>query len=251
MRKQWTRILLGLILVLAGVGYAGNALGFWHFGLFFDGWWTLFIIVPCLLSIVDHGFEACNVIGLGIGLILRGYSTAIFNGFDMGASNIPQGMMLFISAQGLIGWHTMMRLLFPLILICIGVGLIFRPHRNPEVAHVVSTTNMDGAPEITAIFGTETRRIVNDITGGASLTAVFGTLTIDLRDANIQRDIVVQATAVFRTVNLLLPEGTPVKIDGFSLFGGVSNHMPSPGAEGRPVVYVSGTSVFGSTEVKA
>lgn len=227
MRKQWTRILLGLILVLAGVGYAGNALGFWHFGLFFDGWWTLFIIVPCLLSIVDHGFEAGNVIGLGIGL------------------------MLFISAQGLIGWHTMMRLLFPLILICIGVGLIFRPHRNPEVAHVVSTTNMDGAPEITAIFGTETRRIVNDITGGASLTAVFGTLTIDLRDANIQRDIVVQATAVFGTVNLLLPEGTPVKIDGFSLFGGVSNHMPSPGTEGRPVVYVSGTSVFGSTEVKA
>ena len=42
-----------------------------------------------------------------------------------------------------------------------------------------------------------------------------------------------------------------MKIDGFSLFGGVSNHMPSPGAEGRPVVYVSGTSVFGSTEVKA
>lgn len=227
MRKQWTRILLGLILVLAGVGYAGNALHLWHFGLFFDGWWTLFIIVPCLLSIVDHGFEAGNVAGLVLGL------------------------MLFISAQGLVSWHTMVRLLFPGILICIGVGLIFRPHRNPEVAQVVSSTNMDGAPEITAVFGTETRRIVNDITGGANLTAVFGNLTIDLRDAAILKDIVIQTTAVFGTVNLLLPEGTPVKVDGFSLFGGVSNHMPGGGVEGRPAVYVSGTSVFGSTEVKA
>ena len=37
MKKQWTRISLGLILILAGVGYAGSVLGFWRFDLFFDG----------------------------------------------------------------------------------------------------------------------------------------------------------------------------------------------------------------------
>ena len=43
-----------------------------------------------------------SMAGLGIGLILRGYSTAIFNGFDMGASNIPQGIMIGAGGVALI-----------------------------------------------------------------------------------------------------------------------------------------------------
>ena len=31
---------------------------------------------------------------LGLGIVLRGYSTLFFNGFDIGRSNIPQGMMI-------------------------------------------------------------------------------------------------------------------------------------------------------------
>ena len=43
MRKQWTRTILGLLLVAAGLGFAGDVLDLWHFDLFFRGWWTLFI----------------------------------------------------------------------------------------------------------------------------------------------------------------------------------------------------------------
>ncbi len=82
------------------------------------------------------------------------------------------------------------------------------------------------------------------------MTAVFGTLTIDLRDAQLTTDIMVQTTAVFGSVNLLLPEGTPVRADGFSLFGSLHNHMSDQGEEGRPAVFVSGVNVFGGTEVK-
>ena len=96
MRKQWTRTILGLLLVAAGLGFAGDVLDLWHFDLFFRGWWTLFIIVPCLLSILDHGFEVGNTVGLAFGILL------------------------FLSAQNLIEWWRMLRLLFPLLLVILG-----------------------------------------------------------------------------------------------------------------------------------
>ena len=45
--KKVSNILWGIIFVAAGVILALNAIGITHIDLFFDGWWTLFIIVPC------------------------------------------------------------------------------------------------------------------------------------------------------------------------------------------------------------
>ena len=158
--------------------------------------------------------------------------------------------MLLLSAQGFVRMQTIIRLSIPLILVCIGLGLVIRPRYNRNLPKLTGQGSMEGAPDICAIFGTENRRITNAITGGANLTAVFGTLTIDLRDAQLTTDIMVQTTAVFGSVNLLLPEGTPVRADGFSLFGSLHNHMSDQGEEGRPAVFVSGVNVFGGTEVK-
>lgn len=43
-----------------------------------------------------------SMAGLGIGLILRGYSVTLFGGFDMGATNIPQGVMVGAGGVALI-----------------------------------------------------------------------------------------------------------------------------------------------------
>ena len=134
--------------------------------------------------------------------------------------------------------------------ICIGLGLLIRPRYGRDLPKIEGNGNMENAPDICALFGTQNRRITNTITGGANLTAVFGSLTIDLRDAQLTTDILVQTTAVFGTVTLLLPQGTPVRTQGFSLFGGMQNHMPDQGRDDLPAVFVSGTNVFGSTEVK-
>ena len=44
--KKLTKILWGIALVLAGGIFALKALGLTNIEVFFDGWWTLFIIVP-------------------------------------------------------------------------------------------------------------------------------------------------------------------------------------------------------------
>ncbi len=79
-----------------GVGFGGDALGLFDFELFFQGWWTLFIIVPCVMNIFENGLRRGNFIGTGIGLILLLENWIA--GFD--------------------------DLVFPLILIVIGTALI-------------------------------------------------------------------------------------------------------------------------------
>lgn len=225
MKQQWSRILLGIFLILAGLGYVGNVIGLWSFDLFFPGWWSLFIIVPCLISIVENGFETGSILGLVFGL------------------------MLFFSAQGLLSWYRMIRLVFPILLIALGINLLYRPRSVPVPAGEVPPMDLNCAPELSAILCRETRRITNTITGGARLTAVFGSLTVDLRDAVIAQDIQLKATAVFGSIHLLLPETTLVYTSGSSFFGSTHNQMSSALPPNSPKIYLNTVNVCGSTHI--
>ena len=65
-----SNILWGLVLILIGIIFGLNALDIADINIFFDGWWTLFIIVPCLTSMFESGVKRSNTIGLTIGSLL-------------------------------------------------------------------------------------------------------------------------------------------------------------------------------------
>ena len=44
-------IILGLILIILGVIIGLNTFGITSIDIFFDGWWTLFIIIPAILGL--------------------------------------------------------------------------------------------------------------------------------------------------------------------------------------------------------
>ena len=70
-RKTLSRILTGLIFIVIGIGYVGKFAGIWpEFTVFFPGWWTLFIIIPMLFSVVNDGPGVFNVAVLLIGVAL-------------------------------------------------------------------------------------------------------------------------------------------------------------------------------------
>ncbi|MGL4335307.1 MAG: LiaF transmembrane domain-containing protein [Turicibacter sp.] len=100
MKQDVGKVLWGLALVVAGIIIGGNALGYWDFSVFFDGWWTLFIIVPCLYSMYDSGIHTGNVIGLSLGCL---FLSAALN----------------IISKGLVS-----QLVFPIILVIIGIKII-------------------------------------------------------------------------------------------------------------------------------
>lgn len=75
MRKKIGAIMVGMLVILAGVGYALRSLGY-DFDLssfFFDGWWTVFIIVPGVLRLFDKSSNkvfAVVLIAVGVGLLV-------------------------------------------------------------------------------------------------------------------------------------------------------------------------------------
>lgn len=54
---NFSKILWGIALIALGVVIGLNALDITHINLLFRGWWTLFIIIPCLIGLFDDKSE--------------------------------------------------------------------------------------------------------------------------------------------------------------------------------------------------
>ncbi|MEG1805068.1 MAG: hypothetical protein RR327_01590, partial [Clostridia bacterium] len=101
MKKNYKNIIMGVIVILLGVFLLGNVFKWWTFDIFFDGWWTLFIFVPCVISIFSEGFKLHNVLGIAIAILL------------------------LLSAQKIIQWTDVWKFFLPILLIILGLKLIF------------------------------------------------------------------------------------------------------------------------------
>ena len=66
MNKQ-NRQLVGIALIVIGVIFLLDRLGILSFSLLFNGWWTLFLIVPAVLNIRRYGFQTGNTVLLLLG----------------------------------------------------------------------------------------------------------------------------------------------------------------------------------------
>lgn len=70
MKRDIITIIVGMLFLATGIVIGGSMLGYFNFSINFAGWWTLFLIVPAILAIVQGGFNAGNVILLAVGGIL-------------------------------------------------------------------------------------------------------------------------------------------------------------------------------------
>lgn len=69
MRKNLNKIFFGIAVVAAGIIFLGSAFGFWEIGEL-SGWWTVFIIVPAIGSMIASGLDLLNVAAVAVGVWL-------------------------------------------------------------------------------------------------------------------------------------------------------------------------------------
>jgi len=231
MRNKLSNIIWGLIFIIIGVGFAGDAMNLWEFNLFFRGWWTLLIIIPCLVSIIAHGINVGSITGLIIGIMLL-------------AAHYVSFRINF--------W----RLIIPTILIIIGLKIIFQGFRRKKVyaeptIHVEGQTGFHGSDkrEYSAVFSSNNIKITDRFTG-ADLNAIFGGIALDLRDAIIDSDVEITATAVFGGIDIYVPRGVQIKINNIPIFGGVSNKSGLSQDPGAYTIYLNSTTMFGGIDIK-
>ena len=223
MRQRVGNILFGLAFLVAGLGFGGQALGLRNFNLFFSGWWTLFLIVPCFISLIRDGLGFWNLGGLVI------------------------GVLLLLSAQGLVNGRVIGRLIFPLILVLIGLQIIFGGmFRRQSTGHV----RQDGQVEYSAVFSGNRASLYHEEFTGANVTAVFGGVTLDLRGATMTEDRVINSSAIFGGVDIFAPEGVKVKVSSVPVFGGTSNKTLPPSDPNAPTLFVNSVCIFGGADIK-
>ena len=63
-------IIWGLVLIIIGLIVGLNRLDIISFNLFFNGWWCLFIIIPCFIGLLTDKEKTGSLIGLIIGILL-------------------------------------------------------------------------------------------------------------------------------------------------------------------------------------
>lgn len=233
MRNKLSNALWGLFFVIIGVGIAGNVLNLWDFELFFDGWWTFLIIIPCFIGMIQSGFGVASTMGFII------------------------GVLLFISFY--VDLHfSVWQLVIPAILIFIGVRIMFQGAFRKGARHFEHTTydsnggqTFTGAAkgEYSAVFSSNRIHVTDNFTG-TNVNAIFGGLVLDLRDAKITADVEVNATAIFGGIDIYVPAGVNIKTNNVPIFGGVSNKSGQFNQPGAPTIFLNATCMFGGIDIK-
>lgn len=226
--KKSRNILWGIVLVLAGILLALNSLNILNINVFFDGWWTLIIIIPCLIGIFTDSDKTGNLIGLCV------------------------GVFLLFCCQNILSFDLLLKLLFPIIIVIVGCKLIFGSFKSNKSQKVMNdvVSNGGNVRNVAATFsGQDVIYNLGEEFTGAELNAVFGGVKCDLRNAVITKDCVIKCSAIFGGIDIFVPQNVNVKVNSTSIFGGISNKANNSSAN-TVTIYIEGTCLFGGVDIK-
>lgn len=219
------KIVIGAVILAAGVLFALNALNVTDFDIFFPGWWTLFIIIPSGIGLITDKDKTGSAIGLAVGVVLLLWQLDVVN------------------------LSLVWELIVVAVLVAVGIKLIVGGTKKSNSGDGVSVNISVDAPSGCAIFGGKEMNFDGQVFEGTELTAVFGGVDCDLSGAIIKKDCKIKATAIFGGVDIILPKGVNVSVSSTSIFGGTDDaYVREPASE--VTVYIETVSVFGGVDIK-
>ncbi len=287
MKKNYSSFIWGGLLILFGMLLAGKALNLFTFDIFFDGWWTLFLIIPCFIGLFNHtGDKTSYLIGLAIGIFM------------------------LLSAQGFITWSMFGPLCLAAILVFIGLNMIlpkkqkdqnytsenYKTYQNSgstdqtydrtytyeqnfdgtengqqtsgsngftqntagannaksEQQNTYQGARGNGQLVCSAILSGRDLRFDNEVFQGAMLSALLGGIELDLRNAIIRENVVIECKTVLGGIDIYVPSYVRVVVNCNPILGGVENKTITPlGANEQTItIYLNATCILGGIDVK-
>lgn len=226
--KRISSILWGIALIAVSAVLALNAFGITDIKIFFDGWWTLFIIVPSFIGLFNGRDITANTIGLFI------------------------GVALLLACRDILSFDMLWKLILPVIIAVIGINLIFKGVIGNKDAEIIKTIKENGkeVKTVYAAFSGQNINFDDEVFKGAEFTAVFGGIKCDLRNSVIESDVVITTFSIFGGIDITLPETVNVKVNSNSFFGGIDCKKHHNAKENVHTVYLNSTCIFGGVDVK-
>lgn len=223
MKKK--NLIWGLLLIVIGIIVGINALGIGKIDIFFAGWWTLFIIIPCFIGLFTDEDKSGSLIGIAV------------------------GVALLLGCRGIVRFEVLWKLLLPVILILVGLSIIFKDTIGNKVRKEIKKINNKDTQEYGAIFGGQDLDFTKEKFEGCELNAIFGGIKCDIRKAIIKDTVLIKANAIFGGITVYVPSDVNVKISSMPIFGGVADEREDKNYDEKTTVYIDATCMFGGVTI--
>ena len=226
-RKTQGRIFWGLLLIVLGVLFLLDQMHRLDFGDLVGHYWPVVFILIGISILLSNNFK--NV-GSGVFFIL------------FGAFFLLVRMRIFDRTV----WH----FVWPLAIIGVGLWILIRPAWHPDKKQLSEMTADDLA--ISQVLSGTTRKVESQNFKGGKADVVLGSAEVDFRGARLSGG---QATLVLSVVlgniELTVPHEWQVVLEGTPVLGSMDSHKKMiPDAEKTGTLFIKGSAVLGSIEVK-
>lgn len=105
--------------------------------------------------------------------------------------------------------------------------------------------------QVVAVLSGATRRGAWTVPELLHTTTILGGANFDLTEATFAAPVVtIKVFAVMGGVEIIVPDGVAVEVDGFALMGGFDNGVGDAAPPGAPVVRVTGFALMGGVSVR-
>ena len=223
-------IIWGIAIIALGVIFGSNALGLFTLDIFFDGWWTLFIIIPSAISLITDKEKLSNL------------------GF------LAAGVILLLAAQNVFDYEVAWKVILAVFLIIAGLTIIIKNtvhnKNDKEVAKKIKDLEDEKTMDSqTAIFSGSDRTYNDEAFHGSTLAAVFGGVDLNLKKAKFTKDTVIKAFCLFGGIEIVVPDDVVVKLRSGFIFGGFSDDRKNATEKGKYTIYIDAAGGFGGVTI--
>ena len=214
------KVIWGSALVLFGIAWIVCII--LHVNILFEGWWTMFIIIPSICGLLGNRDKTGPAIGLGV------------------------GVLLLLAERDVIEWDMFWKIGLAVLVIALGLGMMF----GNTVSKITSKKREEDNVSPFEILNRDGKNIRGEIFEGADVTASFASVHLDLRGATISEDVEMKVNCKFAGLVIYAPNDLLVKVTADSTFGGVDDKRRIILSNQTRTLYISGSCVFSGIEIK-
>ena len=219
-RQTLSRNITGIVIFAAGAGLLLNALNVISINNLVNDYWPLSIVLAGLLVLINN---------------VRSWPVAAFLVALGGLYQLREADVIDIQPWSLV---------WPLILIFVGISIVFgRSYTGKRV----SKSDRD---DVTAILSGANVNNHSKAFKQSNATAIMGGARLDLREAEFDKEALVDVFSFWGGVEIIVPENVVIRNQVANILAGTEDKTHQKTSKNSPVLTIAGTVIMAGVSIR-